>query len=115
MKARGNDARGVAVIDDKTSESDLDAMGKAGMRGIRLNLATGGTNDPNVARKRFQAASERMQPRNGTSRSTRTSRSFRGSRTSWQFRPVPVVFDHFGGAQAALGVDQPGFTICWDS
>jgi predicted TIM-barrel fold metal-dependent hydrolase len=23
--------------------------------------------------------------------------------------PVPVVFDHFGGAQAALGVEQPGF------
>ena len=23
--------------------------------------------------------------------------------------PVPVVFDHFGGARAALGVDQPGF------
>ncbi|MDB5903135.1 MAG: hydrolase, partial [Betaproteobacteria bacterium] len=38
MQARGANARGVAVIDDKTSESDLDAMGKAGMRGIRLNL-----------------------------------------------------------------------------
>jgi predicted TIM-barrel fold metal-dependent hydrolase len=24
--------------------------------------------------------------------------------------PVPAVFDHFGGAQAALGVDQPGFS-----
>jgi predicted TIM-barrel fold metal-dependent hydrolase len=23
--------------------------------------------------------------------------------------PVPVVFDHFGGAQAELGLDQPGF------
>jgi predicted TIM-barrel fold metal-dependent hydrolase len=23
---------------------------------------------------------------------------------------VPVVFDHFGGAEARLGVDQPGFT-----
>ena len=23
--------------------------------------------------------------------------------------PVPVVFDHFGGAQAALGTGQPGF------
>ena len=23
--------------------------------------------------------------------------------------PVPVVFDHFGGAQAALGVEQSGF------
>src|SRR5438128_10590318 len=35
MAARGSTARGVAVIDDKTSESDLDAMGKAGFRGIR--------------------------------------------------------------------------------
>src|SRR5258707_13793580 len=45
MKARGADARGVAVIDDKTSESDLDTMGKEGFRGIRLNLATRGVND----------------------------------------------------------------------
>ena len=50
MKARGATARGVAVIDDKTSEGDLDAMDKAGIRGIRLNLATGGVNDPNVGR-----------------------------------------------------------------
>src|SRR5213078_5239900 len=60
MKARGNDARGVAVIDDKTSDADLDAMGKAGIRGVRLNLATGGVNDPNVARPRFVTATERM-------------------------------------------------------
>ena len=52
------------MIDDKTSESDLDAMGKAGIRGIRLNLATGGTNDPNaVARQRFQTAVDRMKAR----------------------------------------------------
>ena len=38
MKARGNDARGVAVIDDKTTESELDALGKAGIRGVRINL-----------------------------------------------------------------------------
>src|SRR3984893_13789776 len=54
MKARGADARGVAVIDDKTADGDLDARGKAGMRGIRLNLATGGSNDPGLARQRFQ-------------------------------------------------------------
>ncbi len=45
------------MIDEKTTESELDAMGKAGMRGIRLNLATGGTNGPTVAGKRFQAGS----------------------------------------------------------
>jgi predicted TIM-barrel fold metal-dependent hydrolase len=25
--------------------------------------------------------------------------------------PVPVVFDHFGGAQASLGIQQPGFAV----
>ena len=63
MKARGADARGVAVIDDKTPESELDAMARAGMRGIRLNLATGGASDPDVGRQRFQAAVERMKSR----------------------------------------------------
>src|ERR1700759_2934363 len=52
MQARGATARGVAVIDDKTSEADLDMMGPAGFRGIRLNLATGGVNDPNVGKTR---------------------------------------------------------------
>src|ERR1700743_3644313 len=63
MKARGANARGVAVIDDKTSEADLDALQQAGFRGIRLNLATGGVNDPNIARQRFSAAVDRMTSR----------------------------------------------------
>src|SRR6266567_6424696 len=63
MTARGANARGVAVIDDKTAEGELDAMHKAGFRGIRLNLATGGINDPNVGRSRFSAAVERMKAR----------------------------------------------------
>src|SRR5207244_8888298 len=45
MQARGADARGVEVIDDQTPESALDAMGQAGVRGIRLNLATAGITD----------------------------------------------------------------------
>ena len=56
MRALGNRARGVAVIDDKTTDAELDAMGKAGIRGIRLNLATAGINDPAVARQRFDNA-----------------------------------------------------------
>src|SRR3954463_11119898 len=64
MKARGAAARGVAVIDNKTPDSELDAMAKAGVRGIRLNLATGGTTDPALGRQRFQAAIERVRRRN---------------------------------------------------
>src|ERR1700732_4698184 len=63
MKRRGPTARGVAVIDDKTPESDLDAMNQAGFRGIRLNLATSGISDPNVGRQRFPAAVDRMKSR----------------------------------------------------
>ena len=64
MRARGADARGVAVIDEKTTERELDALGRAGVRGVRLNLATGGTNDPNVGRQRFRVAAARMARRN---------------------------------------------------
>src|ERR1700735_1593679 len=56
MKARGADARGVAVIDEKTPESALEAMHGAGVRGIRINLATGGISDPAVAQARLQTA-----------------------------------------------------------
>ena len=109
IKARGPTARGVAVIDDKTSESELDAMQQAGFRGIRLNLATGGVNDPNVARQRFQAAVDRMKARGWHVQLFTSLAMIAAIKDLVAASPVPVVFDHFGGAQAALGVDQPGF------
>src|SRR5258705_10715206 len=64
MKARGNDARGVAVIDDKTSEAELDRLASLGFKGIRLNLSTAGISDPKVATDRFLVAAERVKRRN---------------------------------------------------
>ena len=110
MAARGSSARGVAVIDDKTSESDLDLMGKAGIRGVRLNLATGGVNDPNVARPRFTNAVERMKARGWHVQIYTNMPMITAVKDLIMASPVPVVFDHFGGAQAALGVEQPGFS-----
>ena len=109
MKARGADARGVAVIDDKTPDSDLDAMNQAGIRGIRLNLATGGVNDPNVGRPRFQAAVDRVKARGWHIQLFTNLAMISAIKDLVAASPVPVVFDHFGGAQAELGVDQPGF------
>src|SRR5262245_21824794 len=109
MKARGADARGVAVIDDKTSESNLDAMGSASIRGIRLNLATGGGNDPSVGRQRFQTAVDRMKSRGWHVQVYTNVAVISGIKDLVQTSPVPVVFAHFGGVQAALGLEQPGF------
>jgi predicted TIM-barrel fold metal-dependent hydrolase len=109
MKARGITARGVAVIDDKTPETDLDAMGQASIHGIRLNLATGGVNDPSVGRPRFQAAVERVKARDWHVQLFTSLAMISAIKDLVSASPVPVVFDHFGGAQADLGVGQPGF------
>ena len=114
MMARGATARAVAVIDDKTSESDLDAMQKAGFRGIRLNLATGGVNDPNVGRQRFSAAVERMKARGWHVQLFTSLAMITAIKELVAASPVPVVFDHFGGAEAALGTGQPGFADLLD-
>jgi len=110
MTARGVAARGVAVIDDKTAESELDTMHKAGFRGIRLNLATGGINDPNVGRSRFAAAVERMKTRGWHVQLFTNLAMISAIKDLVAASPVPAVFDHFGGAQADLGVGQPGFS-----
>jgi predicted TIM-barrel fold metal-dependent hydrolase len=110
IKARGKDARGVAVIDDKTPESDLDAFNQFGFRGIRLNLATAGTSDPAVGRQRFETAVARVKGRNWHVQMFTDLAMIAAIKDLVAASPVPVVFDHFGGAVAKLGLDQPGFT-----
>src|SRR5438552_10294660 len=109
MKARGADARGVAVIDDKTSESELDAMGREGVCGIRLNLSTGGTNDPALGRQRLQRAIERVKGRNWHVQMNTNLAMVSATKDLVAASPVPVVFDHFANAREELGVQQPGF------
>jgi predicted TIM-barrel fold metal-dependent hydrolase len=114
IKARGATARGVAVIDGKTPDSDLDAMNQAGIRGIRLNLATGGVSDPAIGRARFQAAVDRVKNRNWHIQMFTDLAMISGIKELVAASPVPVVFDHFGGARAALGLEQPGFADMLD-
>ena len=109
MSARGSSARGVAVIDDQTPESELDAMGLAGVRGIRLNLATAGVSDPPLVRLRLQAAAERVKSRNWHVQIFTNLAVIAAIKDLVAASPVPVVFDHFGGARAQLGPRQPGF------
>src|SRR5258706_5580711 len=63
LRQLGARSRGVAVIDEKTSAATLDEMHRAGVRGIRINLATTGQNDPELARQRFQSALGRIRGR----------------------------------------------------
>jgi predicted TIM-barrel fold metal-dependent hydrolase len=114
MKARGAEARGVAVIDDKTPESELDAMHGAGVRGIRINLATGGVSDPALARSRLETAIDRVKGRNWHVQIYADLKVIAALKEQFAASPVPLVFDHFAGAQAALGLGQPGFADVLD-
>ena len=105
----GPGARGVAVIDEHTPESTLDDMNRAGIRGIRLNLETGGVTDPAAARQRFERAVERIRGRNWHIQIFTRLSVIQGISDLVMQAAVPVVFDHFGGAQASLGTEQAGF------
>src|SRR5271168_1717937 len=56
-------ARGIAVIDDKTPTTDLDAMAKGGVCGIRINLETAGIFDPAASAKKLEAAVAQLRDR----------------------------------------------------
>ena len=111
MRRLGPRARGVAVIDEATSNAALDEMHRAGIRGVRVNLATAGESDPAQARRNLAAAVARVAPL-GWHVQVYTELSVIAALQDDVARlGVPIVFDHFGGAQAqaAGGTGQPGF------
>jgi predicted TIM-barrel fold metal-dependent hydrolase len=110
IKARGQNARGVAVIDRNTSDSDLESMRKAGIRGIRINAATGGTNDPVVVGRRLEQLAGKVRRYDWHIQIYTNLAVISGIRKLVEVSPVQVVFDHFGGTQAELGPEQPGFS-----
>jgi predicted TIM-barrel fold metal-dependent hydrolase len=111
IRELGPGARGVAVIDDKTTDASLDEMHRGGVRGIRLSLGNLGATDLAAAKQRLTAAAGRMKGRKGW------SVLISGSPATWDALrvdlaafPVPIVIDHFGEPRVADGVGQPGFT-----
>ncbi len=109
MRRLGARARGVAVIDAATPDEALREMHEAGIRGVRVNLATAGENNPDVARRNLHEAADRVAPL-GWHVQVYTGLDVIAALHDDVMRlSVPIVFDHFGGAQAEGGVDQPGF------
>jgi predicted TIM-barrel fold metal-dependent hydrolase len=107
-------ARGVAVIGRETTKAQIEAMDKAGVRGIRVNLESNGVTDPGAAASNLDTAV-------GLIKDTRWHMQFYARlavlvalKDRLAAMPMPAVFDHFAGAKAALGPDQPGFDVVLD-
>jgi predicted TIM-barrel fold metal-dependent hydrolase len=76
---------------------------------VRINLATEGVSDPAIGRQRFQTAVERLKRRAWHVQMFTTLPMIAAIKDLVAASPVPVVFDHFGGAVAERGPQQPGF------
>jgi predicted TIM-barrel fold metal-dependent hydrolase len=109
MKAHGN-ARGIAVVNDKTPDAEFDSMYRAGVRGARIIAGVGGPADPAAARPIYEGAMNRFKNHKWMIEVYVNLGVVSAIKDLVQASPVPTVFDHFGGAQAELGLQQPGFT-----
>jgi predicted TIM-barrel fold metal-dependent hydrolase len=111
IRKLGSRARGVAVIDEKTTEVALDEMNRIGIRGIRLNFNQAGIADPAAARQRVETAIQRVKPRNWHIQINTVPAMIEALAGVLSNSPVPIVFDHFGGAleHVGEGTQQKGF------
>jgi predicted TIM-barrel fold metal-dependent hydrolase len=109
VKARGATARGIAVVNDKTPDADLDSMYRAGIRGARIIAGVPGPADPAFARPIFQAAIDRFKNHKWMIELYTSLAVISNIKDLVHASPVPTVIDHFGALRAELGLQQPGF------
>ncbi|AMB87026.1 hypothetical protein AWM79_17655 [Pseudomonas agarici] len=101
--------RGVAVIDQAVTDDQLQRMNEAGVRGVRLNLETFGVTDPEKASAHLHALAERIQRFGWHIQIYSRLAVFVALKAVLANLSCRVVIDHFGGVQAAGGIDQPDF------
>ena len=109
IRQLGAGARGIAVIDDKTTDAALDQMSRGGIRGLRLNLIRSSPDAVESTRAQLQSVVRRIGTRKWHVQMFTNLAMIEAIREQVMAAPVPIVFDHFGSADAALGVQQPGF------
>ena len=105
----GNRARVVAVLPHEMPTRELEDLHRRGVRGVRINLETAGVRDPAIARERLTREAARAAALGWHVQIFTNLAVIAELRDNIEALPIPVVFDHFGRAQAAHGTKQPGF------
>jgi predicted TIM-barrel fold metal-dependent hydrolase len=114
IRQLGDRARGVAVIDRSTPAGVLDELAAGGFKGARLNLETVGQADPDAIKRLIDGVAEKVRARQWHLQFNTRMSVIDALRNHLAGLGVPIVFDHFGRAQAALGTGQPGFAAMLD-
>ena len=107
VQALGARARAVIKIDDTTTDADLDRMHARGARGVRLNAGDARTVEQ--ARQRIGDITRRIAGRPWHINTALEVPALPELEELLGTSSVPIVFDHFAGADAAEGTGQRGF------
>jgi predicted TIM-barrel fold metal-dependent hydrolase len=114
IRQLGGRARGVAVIDRSTPAGVLDELAAGGFKGARLNLETVGQADPDAVKRLIDGVAAAVRKRNWHLQFNTRMSVIDALKDDLAGLGIPIVFDHFGRAQAALGIGQPGFGAMLD-
>ena len=100
--------RGVAVVDDQVSDTELDAMHGVGVRGVRLNLVSpvGEADDPE---QRFAALGPRLQQRDWHLQWYTNAAQLPRIAALHRASDVICVLDHLAGFGAHVADDHPAW------
>ncbi len=101
-------ARGVAVIDDDTTEDELDTLHAAGVRGVRVNLEVHGESDAARSAAQTVRTAERVASRGWHVQMYASLPLLAACSPTLAALPVPVVLDHFAGADTRRDADHAG-------
>jgi len=103
-------ARGVAVINPQTvTDSELRALTDAGVVAVRVNLTVQGIDKATAASRQISAALARVAGAGLAIQVYGEVALVENIVPLMRDATVPVILDHFAGAEAALGTEQQGF------
>jgi predicted TIM-barrel fold metal-dependent hydrolase len=100
LRELGPLGRGVAGIDESTSDMNLHALGAAGVRGVRLNPKSIGSRDLSALRRLIERTAERIAPLRWHLQLYADLALVGELADTLGSLPIPVVLDHMGGAAA---------------
>ena len=101
--------RGVAVIDPKISDAELETMHQAGVRGIRCNVVDVADKSAGLPIAQLTALAKRIQPFGWHLELLAHVNEYPDLANLFADFPVDLVFGHFGYSHAKHGVNEKGF------
>ena len=110
LKVLGQRARGVAAIPPDIADTDLNALHAAGVRGVRLNLATGHDRSIATITALMRALADRISPLGWHLQLFVRPHVLPDLRPIVEGMDVDVVIDHMGLVPAEDYRDNPGFS-----